>query len=1415
MKKLLSLILAALMLVSMLPAVSYAADNRVELIYSFLKADNNNVTNATEISYETGNGLLAYYSHNTNHGTSNDFSKWDGVNASPRFSMYYWGYSNRFNYAAYHIKGIQAGVYTVTLQHALHTSGTKDVEMYILDGSVTDVKTAIDDTSNVPVLADINMWGETKSSTTVTGSFTAPKDGEYLLVFVRRSEDGSQCVIPQKLILTPYIEEPKAEYSETVNTLPELEIVGKEVEFTAKMMMSTGEVYVPEIEGDGITAMVVNGDVAEIVDEAYENGIYTAKLRMLSAGNAQICITSTYEGVETKEFYTVESIENPGLVPITIEMTKNTMVFTDREVPNENWQTEGFELVLDAGKMTSSESRYTNRVYSGIPFVQLQTGYGIWPTLSNAMFTIKKRVFTAGWYALDAKGLVIEGKAEADYSIYVNGVYAGDFVFSDETVVASSGRYIKEEKLNTVYLSEGYNEISFRARRLNASGMGYFAPYTVSFTPVEDQSGLTVKDVSSDILEMLPIGENQLVTAHIEMSDGSHRHFGLTNDGSEDSKNKIISAESDNPGVMSVSDFVAPQFGEEDTFTFRMSANAIGTAKITIKAVIDGTEMTFPIDVEVIKTPVLEKAVLKLKKDKLYIGKTLGSELSLYRSGDGKEFTGEYEVVGYRSSDAEILTVDENGNVTGVSHGTAIVYVDVLDKTVGDVITGELEVAVLEKPQIAAVTIEMTKNTMVFADKTAPNETWQTEGFELVLDADKMTTATSRYTDRKYANITFVDLFTGKGVWPELANGMFTIKKEILVPGWYSVNMRGLPLNTASDYSIYVDGRYVGDYLFYDENVATSADRYLKDTVLNTIYLDEKVVEISFRARDMHSNSSASFSPHSITFIPLDDQNDVEYSDVESSMSAMLPIGEEESVLSKVVMSDGSYRLFGLADNGKADDKNKVVSVVSEDASVAEVSSFSASKFGSASDITYTVKGKKTGKTNIVATIIVDGVTCEKKFPIEIIEKPVLSSVEVVLGRETLGVTRKTNASVKLTRSSDFKEYTYETKSIVYRSSDASVAEVDAETGEITAKKVGTATIFADVTDWVGNTVTGEKTITVTEKPILTSIKVSADTEVLVGDTSEITVEAIMDDAEAGDIENYTLRYESSNTSVATVENGVFTAVGSGKCAVSVSAVSESGKICVGVLDVTVYASIDKIVIDFPKTEAKLDYSQPDVTPGYTIRTDIGTPTQYRIFDCFGTDMLSVRTSATPWPQTFGDAKSAFAFEFEAFYDGDYGIEFYGGSFFSLANYSIYVNGKYAGDYIFHSTVDTTRRNKGPGKILNTLHLNKGKNIVVLLVREIPEKGQGYMLLRNFTFTPRSEDVTFADVEISIPDEIALGEKINLEAKVKMSDGTYRHFGPDYASGAMESPSDKITLTDSKSLTEIEKIEKIGNTDIT
>ena len=123
-------------------------------------------------------------------------------------------------------------------------------------------------------------------------------------------------------------------------------------------------------------------------------------------------------------------------------------------------------------------------------------------------------------------------------------------------------------------------------------------------------------------------------------------------------------------------------------------------------------------------------------------------------------------------------------------------------------------------------------------------------------------------------------------------------------------------------------------------------------------------------------------------------------------------------------------------------------------------------------------------------------------------------------------------------------------KTVTWSSSNASVASVT-KAGKITAKAPGTATITAKVS---GKTVTCKVTV----KAPITSVKLSATTaNIQVGKTTGLTVSF----APAKTTDPLVVTWTSSNTEVATVENGLVTALTAGEAIITAKA-EELSAIC-------------------------------------------------------------------------------------------------------------------------------------------------------------------------------------------------------------------------------------------------------------
>ncbi len=185
------------------------------------------------------------------------------------------------------------------------------------------------------------------------------------------------------------------------------------------------------------------------------------------------------------------------------------------------------------------------------------------------------------------------------------------------------------------------------------------------------------------------------------------------------------------------------------------------------------------------------------------------------------------------------------------------------------------------------------------------------------------------------------------------------------------------------------------------------------------------------------------------------------------------------------------------------------------------------------------VTPKKLGKVKITATS-----ENGKKATCTVTVKCHVSSVS--LNKSSVSIVRgKTFTLVPTVKPSDASD-----KTCTYKSSKTSVATVSSD-GIITAKAVGTATITVTTKE-------GKKTaickVTVTEK--VTGVKISSTSKSLyIGDTA--TLKATVSPSNAT---NKAVTWSTSNSAVATVKNGVVTAVGTGEAKITVKTVDGSYK---------------------------------------------------------------------------------------------------------------------------------------------------------------------------------------------------------------------------------------------------------------
>ena len=387
--------------------------------------------------------------------------------------------------------------------------------------------------------------------------------------------------------------------------------------------------------------------------------------------------------------------------------------------------------------------------------------------------------------------------------------------------------------------------------------------------------------------------------------------------------------------------------------------------------------------------------------------------------------------------------------------------------------------------------------------------------------------------------------------------------------------------------------------------------------------------------------------------------------------------------------------------------------------------------------------------------------------------------VNVVLDFQTNPIPsmRKTNTTLSFERADgnpDIGSY-----SVRYESADPNVAKVDESTGEITAVSEGTVLIKAYITTLTG-TYMGEKLLAVTPKPVLSAITFNLEnSKLLVGQTKyAVPDKAVMDDGEPIDVGNYSYKYSTSDESVAQVTgDGLITAVSVGEAVITVSTANEKDEPITAQKKITVLSEMEKVVVDFTKTVAKSDYSVPTETPGYEIISDESTNRVHEKRMAGTRSLLSVLTgrSSVTWPASSNN--TTFAISVDVPVEGDYQVSLVGGLSLGGAMFSIFVDDTFVGDHSCRSeeagtwVVDKER-------FYNTIHLTEGKHKIYFRMRKTIYV-DGYLYLDTLTLTPKNGTNILSEINVEIPDEIAVGEVIEGNVSAIMTDETVHIFGID------------------------------------
>lgn len=814
----------------------------------------------------------------------------------------------------------------------------------------------------------------------------------------------------------------------------------------------------------------------------------TGDITAVKEGSASITAAVTANGktVSGTAEITVAAKQVP--VGIDILMTRDNLTFTHKAFAYDNSLiTKGFTFVEDktTGLRTGSCRSDNPLKITGtdVNIVELVTGANTWPDQKNVITIKTEKEVIAGWYSVQVQE--VHRTTGSNYSLYVNDQYAGEYECYDGSLATANTFQLGEEKiLNTLYIPNGQVEISFKLSS-NPSGydQGRLYPYKISLVPIEQQEALDFS-LESDVPTELYVGKSLDANIKVKMSDGSYRWLGkYAATGEDETYNSISVTVVEGTECIEVSEVKTGQ-----TLTgFTMSGLKAGNAKIRVTTKLDGLNGVYGTEgvnekyedfsITVGAAPQLKTVTLNYENTTLGQGCTMAPTLGLTLD-DQSDYTGAYTVT-YSSSKEEVIRVDTTtGVITAVSdEGVATITASVTIPG-QETVVGQIDIQATVKPVPVEVYIPMTREYLYFADKgfsltdneEAGLKAVQTKGFSIVADKTKGVKKTSRSQEALKVNDTnIVELAMNKNLWP-VNDIMFTIKADLAAEGWYSVKATPVLRRLASNFSLYVNGEYAGEFECYDGTLATDNTFKLgEEEALNTLYLPKGEVEISFRPSANPSNNGViRLLPWSIRLTPV--EGNVELKEICGALATELTIEETSPVTVNTIMSDGSKLHLGLANDG-SQNTERSFDVTSSDTDILAVEELLVgATAGHASDASFVLHAKGEGTVTLTMTTTIGTEVCTRLETIVVKNDPI-AKVELQIAEDEVFVGDEVEFDVinTLTSGRVLLDTSNAVTSVTSKTPDIAVVE----DGIIKTKAVGQAIIEA-TTILNGVSVTGQ-----------------------------------------------------------------------------------------------------------------------------------------------------------------------------------------------------------------------------------------------------------------------------------------------------------------------------------------------------
>ncbi|MBQ7120606.1 MAG: Ig-like domain-containing protein [Oscillospiraceae bacterium] len=531
---------------------------------------------------------------------------------------------------------------------------------------------------------------------------------------------------------------------------------------------------------------------------------------------------------------------------------------------------------------------------------------------------------------------------------------------------------------------------------------------------------------------------------------------GYLSDGTEADMSKVtVVYKSLTPDVLTVN---------EDGVVTGISA---GKGKIKATLLLDGNATETETEISVTDSSAIKTAELKapatvgyLRDEQLVISGTTENGFAADISSAEIEWVVDCDIPGG-------ITVDENGKVFGHEYGAKAEIYAIVTLNSGEVATNTIEIVVAET-DMRDVEINFTKASQSTPAKvTIEEDGWCLNLSETSLSAQKA-------------------IFNTNGLVGYTRNVGDKISIDVNIPysGVYQPIFTGtFDRASAFESSIYIDGIYVGKYVFYGKDVNAEPER------LRTIKLDKGTHTVTFVVTEKGTNYSYQ-TLKTLRFANRRAMPEIESLTVGND-AVVICEGDSSFVNVSAEMSDGTVVPCSLTIDGNPD-PYMTVTYESENNDIATISENGE------------IKASSEGETTVTVKVLYNGETCTKEISVKVLKEDAIAedgkavtlkitAPYFVMSPEHSGITLTAEGINSNTETVEIPS-----GEISWSSENEEVFTVS-DNGIATPVGVGSARVFASIQCENGLEITGEAIITVREgkttRTIYTDEMVSAARE--------------------------------------------------------------------------------------------------------------------------------------------------------------------------------------------------------------------------------------------------------------------------------------------------------------------------------